>query len=1247
MAAGLAWWIPRKRVIPPPPQLQLGVQIGHRESVLSVAFSPDGRLAATGSWDSSAIIWSLGTGHPIQWLIGHERVLSVEFSSDSQSLLTSEFDGSVRLWSLATGKELRHFDDTEDPSRPSWDRSTGLVSAGFTPSGDVRIVRSGRLMVYDRETAQAKRTSVLPREHGVLLSAPAASPDGRYLAQSLHGERGEYGIAVRDTQAGEGLLAGKEILWQHAVSEEVVEFLFSPDGKYLLWEGLMGNVWLTDAKTGTALWGTRRFQGVGDSFEEKGRTPMGVAFSADSQTVAISRDRAMQVFRISGTLIGEISEAPSAFYRIALSANGRYVMTDGSGTSALVWDIASKQIVWRLDGAAERVSTVAVSTGGRYLLVGSGHRVNYWDLAEGHEVSRLKGHTGPVNAVAFSADDSAAVTAGADLTARVWRLRDGTQTAVLQGPKAPVTSVGFSDDGGSVFAGGYDNILRSWNISTRTPQWTSTVGADIGADFTIGDVHITPVSTGTFVASSHDGRFYIVGASGRTSPLLIDAKSGKVLGQFPLSATRATESGQKYVAVSPDRQLAALGTTVASDSSGRAEKSTGQTIVWSLASANEIISFEIPHDEISAIAFSPDSHQIAVGTEGGSVELRDVTTAREIARYACPAEIRGLAFGATGKYLVIGSSDGTTRMWDTGSHRLLATLVSLRDGGWVVTDPEGRYDASDPENSTGLYWQLGGQIIELKQLKSRFYTPNLLGRALGFNNEPLPKVVGLGDVRLWPEVQLTPPEPGKTVATMRLTDRGGGVGRVVVKVNGREIPLATRGVSIRAGRSIPIDLSGAPLAADGRNTVEVVAYDKDNLVAARGGNTEWKRAPERAAAPSVLHAIVAGVSRYQNPSMSLTYPAKDAADMARALEIGGRRMFGVDRIDFAVFASGGGAEPTKENLRRAFENIASKAGPNDVVFVYLAGHGVAGKAGSDLYYYLTGDARTLNPDEDLRLWQETTISSVELREWLRRKGMPLREVLVLDTCAAGAAASQLIKLSERRELTADQRRSLELLKDATGSHVLMGAAADKVSYEASRYGQGLLTYALLLGMRGQALEESGRLDVRKWFDVAQRKVPELAQGIGGIQQPVISSPSGQSFPIAQFTPEDTASIVISNVKPQLLRARVEDEDQNDPLHLDEPVRAGLRAASMPVTRGGGGVEPPIVYLDQVSGEVAGAYLPKIRYQAAGRSVRVRVRLDSPSSQPAVTFEAATHDPAELAARIVKECLGLASKLPTK
>ena len=83
----------------------------------------------------------------------------------------------------------------------------------------------------------------------------------------------------------------------------------------------------------------------------------------------------------------------------------------------------------------------------------------------------------------------------------------------------------------------------------------------------------------------------------------------------------------------------------------------------------------------------------------------------------------------------------------------------------------------------------------------------------------------------------------------------------------------------------------------------------------------------------------------------------------------------------------------------------------------------------------------------------STVSSAELQRWIQLDVKALKHVIVLDTCAAGAANADLVKLVEKRELTGDQIRAIELVNDAIGSHILMGSAADKVSYEAGRMGR--------------------------------------------------------------------------------------------------------------------------------------------------------------------------------------------------
>ena len=124
-----------------------------------------------------------------------------------------------------------------------------------------------------------------------------------------------------------------------------------------------------------------------------------------------------------------------------------------------------------------------------------------------------------------------------------------------------------------------------------------------------------------------------------------------------------------------------------------------------------------------------------------------------------------------------------------------------------------------------------------------------------------------------------------------------------------------------------------------------------------------------------------------------------------------------------------------------------------------------------------------------------------------------------------------MRLGDRRELSPDQVRAVELLKDSTGSWVLMGSAADAVSYEATRYGQGVLTYALLQGMRGAALDEGGRVDVSRLFAFAQQQTEQLARGIGGVQRPLVRAPGGQTFPIGFLSPADRVRIPLASIKP--------------------------------------------------------------------------------------------------------------------
>lgn len=506
--------------------------------------------------------------------------------------------------------------------------------------------------------------------------------------------------------------------------------------------------------------------------------------------------------------------------------------------------------------------------------------------------------------------------------------------------------------------------------------------------------------------------------------------------------------------------------------------------------------------------------------------------------------INDLQISPDGKYLVSAANDNLVKLWHVESQKLLATQYTLGSGDWAIVTPSGLFDASQGGMKL-MHYVHKNEAIQLNQLKERYYEPDLLQKLLGYNAEPIRNVEGFDNVALYPDAKL---DLVNNVLFIDLVERSGGIGKVSVFINQKEVIEDANSNRMNA---LKIDLRDFKryLIEGEVNQIGVKVFNKTGWMHSDMINVDYKptsaatrRNPIRKKYEPKFYALVVGTSNYRGERLDLTYADKDAEAIANALELTSKELFGIQKteVELLTTAQADDGKPSKKNIAKTFSDLAQKIKPEDVFLLYLSGHGVNYGSPNSQFYYLTQEIASEDlGDEAIR--NNFTISSSEFTQFL--KTIPAqKQIMIIDACSSGSLVENV--LSQSRSLSSSQKRALERMKDRTGVFILAGSAANKVSYEASQFGQGLLTYSLLSGMRGGSLRENQYVDVMQLFQFAADKVPELAAVIGGVQRPVVATPSStNSFDFGQVTDSVRYKIPLAQVKPLFIRSNFQHETE--------------------------------------------------------------------------------------------------------
>lgn len=168
-------------------------------------------------------------------------------------------------------------------------------------------------------------------------------------------------------------------------------------------------------------------------------------------------------------------------------------------------------------------------------------------------------------------------------------------------------------------------------------------------------------------------------------------------------------------------------------------------------------------------------------------------------------------------------------------------------------------------------------------------------------------------------------------------------------------------------------------------------------------------------------------------------------------------------------------EATSDKLRQRLAEMAKQVGGEDVVLLYLAGHGKV-SPGQEMFYFIPSDGKDIIGDGgELRT---TAVSTAMLAEALRN--LPARRVvLIIDACQSGGAIEALSKVATVKAQIEQRRAQLEPKvaghEHGVGVHLI--AATMPLSYAIGlKEGESVLAETLLNALQQR---ESGLLTLEQ------------------------------------------------------------------------------------------------------------------------------------------------------------------------
>ncbi|EKX48047.1 hypothetical protein GUITHDRAFT_68900 [Guillardia theta CCMP2712] len=386
---------------------------GHKKRVSAVRFCPSAPVAATGSWDSSVMVWAQSS--PLVWLnvqvlSGHsDMVRSLAWSPQGSTLVSASSDKTVKIWKGSEAPEV-----SEWRLAATIDGHTDAVTdVKFHPQGQTVLTcsRDSKVKLFDTNVP-FETSPVVSHSLPVLLAAVCGK---KQVAVTVSEDQE---VKVWEYTTGTFLVSQSS-----SHSSGISAIALSSDGRFVLTGGRDGAIRRREiqglAPAGVQQEVKRAHQGGVAVLEHHREESFLLSAGRSDGRIVVWESEAL--LDLAVLVVGE----GSVIYRALFSSDSKFVISADDKRGMRLWNIETgREVFAQTLGSSEKLAKVDFSSDGRFIATvkTSSEQIEVWDASGGGLKGSLKKHQGKVVDTSFSTDGKFLSSIATDKNLIVWRL---------------------------------------------------------------------------------------------------------------------------------------------------------------------------------------------------------------------------------------------------------------------------------------------------------------------------------------------------------------------------------------------------------------------------------------------------------------------------------------------------------------------------------------------------------------------------------------------------------------------------------------------------------------------------------------------------------------------------------------------------------------------------------------------------------------------------------------------------------